>query len=127
MNVETTCVSIFADHHRDPQSTRLSPLHDRAGHDRPAGYAGCDRRGRAAGSVGEARFLRAPHFVDQRELGEGVPGRADVAPTMEWLAEDLSCAGSQPQLDAEKVHGEPIVYTLDEGMLSRYERRVVIR
>lgn len=40
--------------------------------------------------VGEARFLRPPRVVEERELGEGtwlVRGQADVAPTMEWLAE----------------------------------------
>src|SRR3954465_7081184 len=38
--------------------------------------------------MGEARFLRAPRVVEERELGEGtwlVRGEADVAPTMEWL------------------------------------------
>jgi small conductance mechanosensitive channel len=88
-----------------------------------------DAVGRRA-PVGEARFLRAPHVVEQRELGEGVwlvRGHADVAPTMEWLAEDLLVRRLTAQLDAEKLHGEPIVYTLDEGTLSRYERRVVIR
>jgi hypothetical protein len=79
--------------------------------------------------VGEARFLRAPHVVDQREFGEGVwlvSGRADVAPTMEWLAEALLVRRLTAQLEAGTVHAEPIVYTLDEGALSRYERRVVM-
>lgn len=43
--------------------------------------------------VGEARFLRPPGVLEERELGEGVwlvRGRADVAPTMEWLEVTLT-------------------------------------
>jgi hypothetical protein len=79
--------------------------------------------------VGEARFLRPPHVVEQRELADGVwlvRGRADVAPTMEWLAEDL-LVRRLSQLGGEGLLAEPIVYTLDEGTLSRYERRVLVR
>src|SRR3954462_10204405 len=46
--------------------------------------------------VGEARFLRAPRVVEERELGEGtwlVRGEADVAPTMEWLGGGLLGGG----------------------------------
>jgi small conductance mechanosensitive channel len=80
--------------------------------------------------VGEARFLRAPQVVDERELGEGVwlvRGRADVAPTMEWLAEDLLVRRLTSQLPAEVLLADPMVYTLDEGTLTRYERRVLVR
>jgi hypothetical protein len=80
--------------------------------------------------VGEARFLRAPHVEEVRELGEGtwlVRGRADVAPTMEWLAEDLLKNVLKSQLSSDILLAEPIVYTLDEGTLSRYERRVLVR
>jgi moderate conductance mechanosensitive channel len=80
--------------------------------------------------VGEARFLRPPRVTDERELGEGtwlVRGRADVAPTMEWLAEGLLVAALKAQLRNESLLADPIVYTLDEGTLSRYERRVLVR
>jgi hypothetical protein len=80
--------------------------------------------------VGEARFLRAPHVVEERELGEGtwlVRGRADVAPTMEWLAEELLVARLKAHLSDDVLLADPIIYTLDEGTLSRYERRVLVR
>jgi small conductance mechanosensitive channel len=80
--------------------------------------------------VGEARFLRPPRVIDERELGEGtwlVRGRADVAPTMEWLAEGLLVAALKAQLRSESLLADPIVYTIDEGTLSRYERRVLVR
>lgn len=80
--------------------------------------------------VGEARFLRPPRVVEERELGDGVwliRGRADVAPTMEWLAEDLLVRRLTSQLSAETLLAEPFVYTLDESALARYERRVLVR
>jgi small conductance mechanosensitive channel len=80
--------------------------------------------------VGEARFLRPPRVLEERELGEGVwlvRGRADVAPTMEWLAEDLLVKRLTSQLSPEVLLAEPIVYTLDEVTLTRYERRVLIK
>ena len=80
--------------------------------------------------VGQARFLRPPHVVEERELGEEtwlVRGAADVAPTMEWLAEGLLVGALKAQLRGESLLAEPIVYTLDEGTLSRYERRVLVR
>jgi moderate conductance mechanosensitive channel len=80
--------------------------------------------------VGEARFLRPPSVIEERELGEEtwlVRGQADVAPTMEWLAEGLLVAALKAQLRNESLLAEPIVYTLDEGTLSRYERRVLVR
>jgi small-conductance mechanosensitive channel len=79
--------------------------------------------------VGEARFLRPPEVVEERELGEGawlVRGRADVAPTMEWLAEDLLAGALKSRLRSDALLADPIVYTLDEGTLSRYERRVLV-
>ena len=82
------------------------------------------------GPIGEAHFLRPPHVVEVRELGEGtwlVRGRADVPPTMEWLAERLLVGALKAQLRSEALLAEPIVYTIDEGALSRYERRVLIR
>jgi hypothetical protein len=80
--------------------------------------------------VGEARFLRPPRVVEERELGEGtwlVRGEADVAPTMEWLAEGLLVGRLKAQLSPESLLADPIVYTLDEGTLSRYQRRVLVR
>ncbi len=69
-------------------------------------------------------------MVEERELGEGtwlVRGQADVAPTMEWLAEGLLVSVLKAQLRGEALLVEPIVYTLDEGTLSRYERRVFVQ
>jgi small conductance mechanosensitive channel len=80
--------------------------------------------------VGEARFLRPPRVVDERELGEGtwlVRGEADVAPTMEWLAEGLLVNRLKAQLSDELLLADPIVYTLDEAALARYQRRVLVR
>jgi hypothetical protein len=80
--------------------------------------------------VGEARFLRPPHVVEERELGDGVwlvRGRADVTPTMEWLAEDLLVRRIVSALPPEVLLAEPMVYTLDEATLRRYQRRVLVR
>lgn len=79
--------------------------------------------------IGEARFLRPPRVIEERELGEGtwlVRGRVDVAPTMEWLAEGLLVGALKAQLRSDALLADPIVYTLDEGTLSRYERRVLV-
>jgi hypothetical protein len=80
--------------------------------------------------VGEARFLRPPSVIEERELGDGVwlvRGRADVTPTMEWLVEDLLVRRLTSQLPPETLLAEPIVYTLDEATLTRYERRLLVR
>ena len=80
--------------------------------------------------VGEARFLRAPRVIEERELGEGtwlVRGQADVAPTMEWLAEGLLVGRLKATLPADILLTDPIVYTIDEGTFSRYQRRVLVR
>ena len=80
--------------------------------------------------TGEARFLRPPHVIEVRELGEEawlVRGRADVAPTMEWLAEDYLRTAIKHQMREDALLTEPIIYTLDEGTLTRYERRVLVR
>ena len=80
--------------------------------------------------VGEARFLRPPRVVEERELSEGtwlVRGEADVAPTMEWLAEGLLVGRLKAQLPDDSLLADPIVYTLDEGTLTRYQRRVLLR
>lgn len=82
------------------------------------------------GPAGQARFLRPPRVVETRELEGGtwlVRGVVDVAPTMEWLAEDLLVGALKAQLRSEVLLADPIVYTLDEGTLSRYERRLLIK
>jgi hypothetical protein len=71
-----------------------------------------------------------PHVIDVRELGEEawlVRARADVAPTMEWLAEDFLRHAIKSRLPSDVLLAEPIIYTLDEGTLTRYERRVLVR
>jgi hypothetical protein len=79
---------------------------------------------------GEAKFLRPPRVVEVREQGDDVwlvRGRADVLPTLEWLAEGLLVRRLTSQLPSESLLAEPIVYTLDEATLSRYARRVLVR
>jgi small conductance mechanosensitive channel len=80
--------------------------------------------------VGEARFLRAPRVIEERELGEGtwlVRGETDVAPTMEWLAESLLVGRLKASLSPDALLADPIVYTIDESTFSRYQRRVLVR
>jgi moderate conductance mechanosensitive channel len=80
--------------------------------------------------VGEARFLRPPRVIEERELGEAtwlVRGQADVAPTMEWLAENLLPGRLKASLSEDSLLTDPIVYTIDEGTFSRYQRRVLVR
>jgi hypothetical protein len=80
--------------------------------------------------VGEARFLRAPRVIEERELGEGtwlVRAHADVAPTMEWLAESLLPGLLKAALSDDALLADPMVYTIDEGAFSRYQRRVLVR
>jgi mechanosensitive ion channel-like protein len=79
--------------------------------------------------AGEARFLRPPRVIEERELGEDtwlVRARADVAPTMEWLAEVYLVEELKARAN-EWLLADPIVYTLDEDALARYERRVLVR
>jgi hypothetical protein len=80
--------------------------------------------------VGGARFLRPPRVIEERELGDNtwlVRGQVDVAPTMEWLAENLLVARLKARLSDDQLLADPIVYTIDEGTLARYERRVLVR
>jgi Mechanosensitive ion channel len=79
--------------------------------------------------AGEARFLRAPRVIEERELGEDswlVRSRADVAPTMEWLVEVFLVQELKARASGVLL-ADPVVYTLDEDVLSRYERRVFVR
>jgi small-conductance mechanosensitive channel len=79
--------------------------------------------------AGRARFLRAPTVVEEKELSEGirlVRATADVPPSLEWLAEGLLDALIRAQLAEDALVAGPIVYTLDEGSVERYERRVLV-
>jgi moderate conductance mechanosensitive channel len=77
--------------------------------------------------VGAARFLRRPEIAEQREV-EGaslVRIRADVPPTMEWLVEDFLARLLGTRL-ADSLVAEPLVYTLDDAAIRRYERTVLV-
>ncbi|MDX6511758.1 MAG: moderate conductance mechanosensitive channel [Gaiellaceae bacterium] len=77
---------------------------------------------------GEARFLRPPHVIEEREVGDGivlVRAQADVPPTMEWLVENWLSRRLSSIL-ADDLVADPIVYTIDESTLTRYERRVLL-
>lgn len=78
---------------------------------------------------GRARFLRAPTVVDRKELSEGiwlVRATADVPPSLEWLAEGLLTALIRGQVPEDALVAGPIVYTLDESSVERYQRRVLV-
>jgi small conductance mechanosensitive channel len=94
--------------------------------------AACDAFASAAvrAETGGARFLRAPRVSETKELSEGiwlVRGKADVPPSLEWLAEGLLATLIRGQIPEDELVAGPIVYTLDEGSIERYERRVVVR
>ena len=79
--------------------------------------------------IGGARFLRPPRVVEQRAAGEGVflvRVRADVPPTMEWLAEEYLVDQLKDRL-GDALAGDPIALTLDEAAERRYRRTVVVR
>jgi small conductance mechanosensitive channel len=79
--------------------------------------------------TGGARFLRAPEVTETKELSEGiwqVRGKADVPPSLEWLAEGLLATLIRGQIPEDALVAGPIVYTLDAGSLERYQRRVVV-
>lgn len=83
----------------------------------------------AIAPIGGARFLRPPHVMEERDLGDGltlVRVRADVPPTMEWLAESFLVNALKGRV-GEGLVAEPLVYTLDEGAVKRYERTVLLR
>jgi hypothetical protein len=46
---------------------------------------------------------------------------------MEWLAESLPPAQLKASLSPDVLLADPIVYTIDEGTFSRYQRRVLVR
>jgi small conductance mechanosensitive channel len=79
--------------------------------------------------VGGARFLRPPEVEEERDLGDDltlIRIRADVPPTMEWLAEDYLAGALEARLEDALV-SKPLVYTLDESAVRRYERTVFVR
>jgi small conductance mechanosensitive channel len=81
----------------------------------------------AIAPVGAARFLRPPEVTEQRAL-DGVTLvriRADVPPTMEWLVEQFLAKLLASRLKDSLV-ADPLVYTLDEAAIRRYERTVVV-
>jgi small conductance mechanosensitive channel len=81
----------------------------------------------AIAPVGAARFLRPPEVIEQRAL-DGVTLvriRADVPPTMEWLVEQFLAKLLASRLQDSLV-ADPLVYTLDEAAIRRYERTVVV-
>jgi moderate conductance mechanosensitive channel len=91
------------------------------------GAAGARFRG-AARSDRRGTLSAPPRVTEERELGEGtwlLRGRADVAPTLEWLAEVFLVEHLKARA-SEVLLADPIVYTLDEDALSRYERRVLV-
>jgi hypothetical protein len=45
---------------------------------------------------------------------------------MEWLAENLLVDALKAQLPADVLLANPIVYTLDQGAVARYQRRVLV-
>jgi hypothetical protein len=46
---------------------------------------------------------------------------------MEWLAEGLLMNSLKAELAPESLLADPIIYTLDEGAVSRYERSVLVQ
>jgi hypothetical protein len=73
-------------------------------------------------------MLRAPRVVRNESWGRarGSCARACVAPTMGWLAEQFLVEELKAWA-SESLLTDPIVYTLDEDALRRYERRVFVR
>jgi hypothetical protein len=68
--------------------------------------------------------------VDERqEVGDElwlVRLRAEVPPTMEWLVETYLAGALRSGL-GDGLVVEPLVYTLDEAAIRRYERTVLLR
>ena len=95
----------------------------------PAAAPAAIEAGAGRAPAGGARFLGAPTVVGEKELSEGiwlVRATADVPPSLEWLAEGLLDALIRAQLSEEALVAGPIVYTLDEGSVERYQRRVFV-
>jgi hypothetical protein len=78
--------------------------------------------------VGSAHFLRRPRVVDRIAVGEGlvlVRLAAEVPPSMEWLVEDFLSSALASRLE-DVLASDPLVYTLDEEAVRRYERTVSV-
>lgn len=95
----------------------------------PEAVAEAVREVGAALPAGEAHFLGGPAVVERREVGEGlslVRVRADVAPSLEWLAERFLVDAIEKRVGGQLV-SKPVVYTLDRAALRRYAARTVVR
>ncbi|HWE81514.1 MAG TPA: mechanosensitive ion channel family protein [Gaiellaceae bacterium] len=81
----------------------------------------------AISPIGSARFLRRPRVTEQHEVDDAVLVRirAEVPPTMEWLVEQFLVKSLAARLGGS-LAAEPLVYTLDEAAVHRYERTVVV-
>jgi moderate conductance mechanosensitive channel len=73
--------------------------------------------------TGSARFLRTPRIADRRDLGAGLTAlrlRAEVAPSLEWLVEDF-LVGTLTARAGDLLVTAPIVFSLDSGVVERYQ------
>jgi hypothetical protein len=75
----------------------------------------------ARGGRGGALVLRGEPGIGTTSL----LARADVAPTMEWLVENLLVHELKARL-ADVLLADPILYTLGEIAVRRYRRRVLV-
>jgi hypothetical protein len=95
----------------------------------PEAVAEAVREVGAALPAGEAHFLGGPAVVERREVGEGlwlVRVRADVAPSLERLAERFLVDAIEKRVGGQLV-SKPVVSTLDRAALRRYAARTVVR
>jgi len=73
--------------------------------------------------TGSARFLRPPRVSDRRDLGGGLVAmrlRAEVAPSLEWLV-DRFLVETLKARAGDLLATEPIVFSLDSGVVERYQ------
>lgn len=73
--------------------------------------------------TGSARFLRPPRVSDRRDLGGGLVAlrlRAEVAPSLEWLVEEF-LVGTLKARAGDLLAADPIVFSLDAGVVERYQ------
>lgn len=73
--------------------------------------------------TGSARFLRPPRVSDRRDLGGDLVAlrlRAEVAPSLEWLVEDF-LVGMLTARAGDLLVAPPIVFSLDSGVVERYQ------
>jgi hypothetical protein len=82
----------------------------------------------ALAPTGSARFLRTPRVSDRRDLGGGLVAlrlRAEVAPSLEWLVEDF-LVGTLTARAGDLLVAPPIVFSLDSGVVERYQAGLVL-